>query len=92
LRAVEHAEVVEWTATTEIGLGKDDVISGGFEDVDRGFGGRRQEIVIEGVGPEKNQRSVRTARIGVGSTALKPGSESFRGEGGNAALRGNAGD
>ena len=58
LRAIEHAEVVERTAAAEIGAWENHVISGGFENIDGGFGGRGQEIVVEGVGPEENCASV----------------------------------
>jgi diadenosine tetraphosphatase ApaH/serine/threonine PP2A family protein phosphatase len=51
LGAVEHAEVVERASAAEIGLGDEDVVSGGFEHLDGGAGGCRLEIVIEGVGP-----------------------------------------
>jgi hypothetical protein len=54
LGAVEHAEVVEGASAAEVGAGDTDGVSGGFEDVDGGAGGGREEIVVEGVGPEEN--------------------------------------
>ena len=50
--AVEHAEIVEWTAAAEVGLGYRDAEAGGFEDFDCGFRRGREEIIVESVGPE----------------------------------------
>src|ERR1017187_5114545 len=59
LRSVEHAEVIQWTTTTEIRLRKDHPVSRGFEDIDRGFRSCGQEIVVKRVGPEQNRRALR---------------------------------
>src|SRR5579872_6445037 len=53
--AVEHAEVVEGASATEVRLGNEDAESGGLENFDGGAGGRGQEVVVEGVGPEENR-------------------------------------
>ena len=55
--AVEHAEVVEGASAAEVGARDDDAESGGFEDFDGGIGGAREEIVVEGVGPEEDVRA-----------------------------------
>jgi hypothetical protein len=52
--AVEHAEVVERASAAEIGAGDGDAVSGGLEDFDGGAGSGREEVVVEGVGPEEN--------------------------------------
>jgi hypothetical protein len=52
LSAVEHAVVVERASAAEVGFWDGDLEAGGFQDFDGGFGGRRLEIVVEGVGPE----------------------------------------
>ncbi len=57
LGAVEHAEVVEGASAAEVGLGDDDAKSGGFEDIDGGAGGGGEEVVVKGVGPEKDGRN-----------------------------------
>jgi hypothetical protein len=54
LRAIEHAEVIEGASAAEIGLRDEDAVSGGFENFDGGFGGRGQEVIVEGVGPQEN--------------------------------------
>jgi hypothetical protein len=59
LRAVEHAKIVERATAAKICARKNYVISSGFENIDRGFGGRGQEIVVEGVGPQENGAAVR---------------------------------
>ena len=56
LCAIEHAEVVEGASATEVRLGHEDAESGGLENLDGSTGGRGQEIVVEGIGPEKNGR------------------------------------
>ena len=53
---VKHAEVVERASAAEMGAGDDDAVSGGFEDFYGGTGGRREEIVVERVGPEEDLR------------------------------------
>src|SRR5215472_6358504 len=57
LCAIEHTEVVEWASAAEVGARDEDVESGGFEDFDCGAGRRGEEVVVEGVGPEKNARA-----------------------------------
>jgi len=54
LGAIEHAEVVEGAPAAEIGARNEDPEAGGFEDFDGGAGGGREEVVVEGVGPEEN--------------------------------------
>jgi len=63
LRAVEHAKIVERATAAKICARKNYVISSGFENIDRGFGGRGQEIVVEGVGHRRR----------CGRQGLKPG-------------------
>ena len=58
LGAVQHAEIVERAAAAENGLGNGHAKSGGFQHLDRGFGGIGQKIIVEGVGPEHDQRGV----------------------------------
>lgn len=55
--AVEHAVVVEGAAAAEVGVGDKDAEAGDFEDRDSGFCDGGLEIVIEGVGPEKDGRT-----------------------------------
>src|SRR5712672_4541822 len=57
LRTIEHAEVIERTAATQIGLRNHDAEACGFQDFDGGLGCRRQKIIVEGVGPEENGRA-----------------------------------
>ena len=54
LGAIEHSYVVERAAAAEVGAGDGYVESGGFEDLHGGFGGGREKVVVEGVGPEEN--------------------------------------
>ena len=54
LRGVEHAEVVEWTAATEMLLGEMDAETCVGEDLVCGTHGGGMEVVVEGVGPEKD--------------------------------------
>jgi hypothetical protein len=49
--------VVERAATAQAGLGDDDAESSGFENIDGGFRGAGQKIIIESVGPEEDARS-----------------------------------
>src|ERR1700733_7022330 len=49
--AIEHAYVVEWASTAKMGARDGDFESGGFQNLSGGYGGRRQEIIVEGVGP-----------------------------------------
>src|ERR1700728_339576 len=58
LCSVEHAKVVERAAATQIRLRKNHLVSSGLQNFDPGFGGCRQKIVVEGVGPEKNRRTL----------------------------------
>jgi len=58
LGAVQHAMVVERAAAAEVGFGDDNAKAGGFEDFDCGFRRGREEIVVEGVGPEKDGASL----------------------------------
>ena len=55
LGAVEHADVVEGASAAEVGARDGDVEAGGFEDFGGGFGGRGQEVIVEGVGPEEDR-------------------------------------
>jgi hypothetical protein len=52
--AIQHAEVVQGASAAEIGVGNEDAESGSFQDLDSGTGGLGEEVVVEGVGPEKN--------------------------------------
>ena len=56
LGAVEHAVIVERASAAEVGTRDDDSEACGFEDFDGGFGRVGMEIIVEGVGPEKNAR------------------------------------
>ena len=59
LGAIEHAEVVERASAAELDSGDADAESGGLQDFDGGPCGRGQEVVVEGVRPEQDGRSVR---------------------------------
>jgi len=54
LGAVEHADVVERAPAAEVSAGNGDGEAGGFEDFDGGAGGRREEVIVESVGPEED--------------------------------------
>src|SRR5215469_11407852 len=58
LGAIEHAEVVERASAAKVGSRDEDAEPGGFEDFDGGTRGRREEIVVEGIGPQDYWRGI----------------------------------
>jgi hypothetical protein len=53
-RAVEHPEIVERASTAEVGLRDAYLESCGLEDLNSSFRRAREEVVVEGVGPEED--------------------------------------
>src|SRR5437016_6966176 len=78
---IQHAKVVERASTTENIFGNDHLIPSMFQHFNRSLGDVGTKVIIEGVGPKHDLRTVLIAD----ATPAKPCPESFVGKPGNLA-------